>query len=85
MFACVCMKSVLYIVYVCMHVLYTISELNIIILSLYSFIPLLTLIYRGNDMHCTDCLRLTVGTREENDKFLALFVLVATELGVGQK
>ena len=36
-------------------------------------------------MHCTDCLRLTVGTREENDKFLALFVLVATELGVGQK
>ena len=60
----------------------------LVITSLYLLTPLVLLyihIYRGNDMHCTDCLRLTVGTREENDKFLALFVLVATELGVGQK
>jgi histidinol-phosphate aminotransferase len=38
--------------------------------------------YRGTEMHCEDCLRVTVGTREENDKFLSLLVEVAGELGV---
>ena len=27
--------------------------------------------YRGGEMHCKDCLRVTVGTREENDMFMA--------------
>lgn len=27
--------------------------------------------YRGGEMHCKDCLRVTVGTREENDAFMA--------------
>jgi len=26
--------------------------------------------YRGNEPHCDDCLRVTVGTPDENDKFL---------------
>ena len=28
--------------------------------------------YRGNEMHCDQCIRVTVGTEEENNKFLAL-------------
>lgn len=28
--------------------------------------------YRGNCLHCEDCLRVTVGRKEENDKFLEL-------------
>ena len=28
--------------------------------------------YRGNCVHCDGCLRVTVGTPEENDKFIAL-------------
>lgn len=27
--------------------------------------------YRGGEVHCTDCLRVTVGTREENDTFMS--------------
>ncbi|HKK24852.1 MAG TPA: aminotransferase class I/II-fold pyridoxal phosphate-dependent enzyme, partial [Gracilimonas sp.] len=27
--------------------------------------------YRGNEPHCEDCLRLTVGTSVENDRFFA--------------
>lgn len=38
--------------------------------------------YRGSEMHCADCLRVTVGTPDENDKFLALLTEVASELGV---
>jgi histidinol-phosphate aminotransferase len=38
--------------------------------------------YRGTELHCTDCLRLTVGTRIENEKFLDLLQQVAKELGV---
>eukprot|EP00128_Syssomonas_multiformis_P010370 Colp12_sorted_trinity150504_noHs@1715 len=28
--------------------------------------------YRGDQIHCKDCIRLTVGTKEENDAFLEL-------------
>eukprot|EP00903_Cladosiphon_okamuranus_P007592 g7365.t1 len=28
--------------------------------------------FRGNELHCKDCLRLTVGTAEENDRMLEL-------------
>ena len=38
--------------------------------------------YRGTELHCNDCLRLTVGTRLENEKFLNLLQVVAKELGV---
>ena len=51
----------------------------------YSFInsQLIKLFYdRGTELHCTDCLRVTVGTREENDKFLSLLAAVAKELGL---
>jgi histidinol-phosphate aminotransferase len=38
--------------------------------------------YRGSEMNCASCLRLTVGTHVENDAFLALFNAVTQELGV---
>ena len=38
--------------------------------------------FRGTELHCNDCLRLTVGTRSENEKFLSLLQVVAKELGV---
>lgn len=38
--------------------------------------------YRGSEKHCENCLRVTVGTREENDKFIQLFVFTAEKLGV---
>jgi histidinol-phosphate aminotransferase len=28
--------------------------------------------YRGNELHCDQCIRVTIGTPEENDKFFAL-------------
>lgn len=28
--------------------------------------------YRGNEMHCDECIRVTIGTPEENTKFLEL-------------
>lgn len=37
--------------------------------------------YRGMETHCEGCLRVTVGTREENDKFLALLASTAQRLG----
>lgn len=45
--------------------------------TMYSLFPL-----RGTELHCTDCLRVTVGKREENDKFLALFTSTARDLGL---
>jgi len=36
--------------------------------------------FRGKELHCTDCLRVTVGTPSENDQFLALLVKIATPL-----
>lgn len=38
--------------------------------------------YRGNEMHCQDCLRVTVGTRKENEAFLALLTKTIQELGI---
>lgn len=38
--------------------------------------------YRGMEKHCTDCIRVTVGTEEQNQKFLNLFVEIARSLGV---
>eukprot|EP00546_Thalassionema_frauenfeldii_P010359 CAMPEP_0178911982 /NCGR_PEP_ID=MMETSP0786-20121207/10001_1 /TAXON_ID=186022 /ORGANISM="Thalassionema frauenfeldii, Strain CCMP 1798" /LENGTH=374 /DNA_ID=CAMNT_0020584497 /DNA_START=194 /DNA_END=1318 /DNA_ORIENTATION=- len=28
--------------------------------------------FRGNELHCSECLRVTIGTEEENNKFLEL-------------
>jgi histidinol-phosphate aminotransferase len=28
--------------------------------------------YRGTEMHCDQCIRVTIGTEEQNDKFLEL-------------
>lgn len=30
--------------------------------------------YRGTELHCSECLRVTVGTEEENQQFLRLLV-----------
>lgn len=38
--------------------------------------------YRGSELHCDDCLRVTVGTHEENIKFLTLLDEVTQSLGV---
>jgi histidinol-phosphate aminotransferase len=28
--------------------------------------------YRGNEMHCSECIRVTIGTEEENNQFLEM-------------
>jgi histidinol-phosphate aminotransferase len=38
--------------------------------------------YRGMEMHCDECLRVTVGTRAENEQFLKLFAETVSKLGV---
>ena len=38
--------------------------------------------YRGNEMHCSDCLRVTVGTRKENEAFLALLSTTIQQLNI---
>jgi len=38
--------------------------------------------YRGTELHCDNCLRVTVGTHDENTKFLQLLVEIAEELNV---
>ena len=30
--------------------------------------------YRGNEMHCDECIRVTIGTKEENEAFLQALV-----------
>lgn len=35
--------------------------------------------YRGNELHCANCLRVTVGTAAENDAFLTLLHVVVSE------
>lgn len=35
--------------------------------------------YRGHELHCTDCIRVTVGKPTENDSFLQLFSKVANK------
>lgn len=42
----------------------------------------LTDTFRGMETHCEDCLRVTVGTRPENEQFLKLLGDVVNELGV---
>lgn len=37
---------------------------------------------RGTETHCEECLRVTVGTRSENVRFLELLEATATEMGV---
>lgn len=39
--------------------------------------------FRGNELHCNQCIRVTIGTKEENDKFLA--ILQATWKGLLEK
>ena len=36
--------------------------------------------YRGNEIHCAECLRVTVGTREQNIKYIEMLREVATKL-----
>ena len=36
--------------------------------------------YRGTETHCAGCLRATIGTREENDAFLAMLAKTAASL-----
>lgn len=38
--------------------------------------------YRGSELHCTECLRVTVGTKQENQAFIKLLKECASELGV---
>ncbi len=37
--------------------------------------------YRGTEIHCNNCIRATVGTKEENEKMIQLMTQVVTELG----
>ena len=36
--------------------------------------------YRGTNLHCDSCLRVTIGTREENDAFLAMLTKTASAI-----
>ena len=36
--------------------------------------------YRGNELHCKDCLRITVGTPEENNRLLELLQETVAEI-----
>ena len=36
--------------------------------------------YRGGDIHCKDCLRVTIGAPKENDRFLELLEAIAKAL-----
>lgn len=38
--------------------------------------------FRGMETHCSECLRVTVGTRQENEQFLALLASTAAHFGV---
>lgn len=38
--------------------------------------------YRGNETHCDECIRVTIGSEEENEKFLKLLVETWEEIGV---
>ena len=32
--------------------------------------------YRGNEPHCENCLRMTIGTTQENDQFLSSLIKI---------
>jgi histidinol-phosphate aminotransferase len=36
--------------------------------------------FRGREMHCDECIRVTIGTTEENAKFLDLLQEVYAEI-----
>ena len=36
--------------------------------------------FRGNEMHCDECIRVTIGTPEENGKFLEMLKSVYEEI-----
>ena len=36
--------------------------------------------FRGNELHCNECIRVTIGTAEENSKFLERLEEVYREL-----
>lgn len=36
--------------------------------------------FRGNELHCNECIRVTIGTPEENIKFLEMLQTVYAEL-----
>lgn len=38
--------------------------------------------YRGTELHCDDCVRVTVGSPKENELFLAKFQDTAKQFGV---
>ena len=38
--------------------------------------------FRGNELHCKDCLRVTVGTVEENERMLELLEETAAAVSV---
>ena len=38
--------------------------------------------YRGSEQHCEDCVRITIGTPDENDTFLATLQQTAKQLGI---
>ena len=48
-----------------------------------TLINVTVLLYRrGMETHCAECLRVTVGTRNENIEFLRLLRAIADEKGV---
>ena len=36
--------------------------------------------FRGNEMHCKECIRVTIGSEDENNKFLELMTKTWNEL-----
>jgi len=38
--------------------------------------------YRGNELHCDECIRVTIGKKEENEKFLEALQKAWDEIGV---
>lgn len=37
--------------------------------------------YRGNELHCDECIRVTIGKKEENEQFLVELKKAWAELG----
>lgn len=36
--------------------------------------------FRGNELHCMECIRVTIGTADENAKFLEMLKVVYYEI-----
>lgn len=41
--------------------------------------------FRGNELHCKDCLRVTVGTPQENAKLLELLPRTAAAIAASKQ